>query len=148
MTDSPPTNDPASTVIHGLVVPADAHRRPHLTPLGSEASGRQLSIVQGLVGAGLEPVTVQQTRYDRDAVMLVNEDGRQLRLAVNVPATHYIKHGSEAAEVHTRRGEPWPDDYLLVGDVVIVGCDVHHPDVWTNVPERYLRIFGVAAPDA
>jgi hypothetical protein len=139
--------DPRTTVIHGLVVPADATRNAHLTPLGSAASGRQLSIVGQLIVPGAD-VTVVTARYDRDAVFLVDDDGHARQLPVNVPATAYIKTASEAARVHALRGEPWPADYLLVGDVVIVGCDVHHPDTWTNVPERFLRIFGVAAPDA
>jgi hypothetical protein len=139
--------DPRSAVIHGLVVPADANRHPHLTPLGSEASGRQLSIVGQLIVPGAV-VTVVTARYDRDAVFLVDDDGRARDLPVNVPATSYIKTRSEAHRVHALRGEAWPADYFLVGDVVLVGCDVNHPDTWTNVPERYLEIFGVAAPDA
>jgi hypothetical protein len=142
-----PTPGPRERVIHGLVVPADATRHPHLTPIGSEASGRQLSIVGQLIVPGAS-VTVEVARYDPDAVFLVDEDGRARGLPVNVPATHYIKHGSAAAEVHTRRGGGWPAGYVLVGDVVVVGCDQRTPDVWTNVPERFLAIFGVAAPDA
>jgi hypothetical protein len=144
MTDPRPP-DPRAAVIHGLVVPADAHRRAHLTPLGSAASGRQLSIIAGLIG---RDVTVEQTRYDRDAVILVDEEGMARQLAVNVPVTAYIKTRSDAARVHAQRAEGWPADYLLVGDVVIVGCDVRSPDLWTNVPERFLSIFGVTTGDA
>jgi hypothetical protein len=135
-----PTPGPRSRVIHGLVVPADAHIAAHLTPLGSDESGRQLSILQRLVAGYIET-----TRYDRDAIIVVNEEGRRLGLPINWRATTYIKTESEAQRVHLSRGTGWPVDYALLGDVVIVGCDHRTPNVWTNVPERFLPLFQVTA---
>lgn len=73
--------------------------------------------------------------YDPDAYLWVNDIGAGV-LPVNQRATTYVREHSAAGRQH-----PIPPDYLLHGDVVLVGMTAAG-DV--DVPTRLYSLFGIA----
>jgi hypothetical protein len=121
-----------------IIVPADPHKPVRLEALPADPDA-QLAWARELVGGWVE-----QAVYEPDAAVLVNEDGKQLRLPVNRRATYYVRQQSTAARQHAAAGRDWPPDYFLVGDVVIVGLEHSaERDSWRGVPARLAQAFGL-----
>ncbi len=130
-----------STTFTVIVVPADPARPCRIVSV--RRGDRGFRQVSELVGGAVEEAV-----YDRDALLYLNDSGRMLGFPVNERITQYVRNDSEAAEQHRQRHSPWPDDYVLCGDVVLAGSFAQASDrAWAgdacDVPERFYRAFGV-----
>jgi hypothetical protein len=113
-----------------LVVPADPALPTRVEQL--PAGDGYLRRLEDLVGGPLVTAT-----YDRDAYLWVNDSGGGL--PVNERASRYVHEHSLAGRVR-----PMPDDYLLRGDVVVVGSS---PTGDVDIPRRYYHLFGLSGQE-
>jgi hypothetical protein len=120
-----------------LVVPADPLQPCREETLPDDDRGRR-EVLQRLVGG-----QIGRGVYDRDAVVLVNDDGFAKGLPINMRASRYAFEQSEAAK---RRGGTLQAALAggtpLVGDAVVVG-ESRAGNSTGKVPDRLYGFFGV-----
>src|SRR5689334_9936408 len=75
--------------------------------------------------------------YSRDSRVVVDDQGFAKGLPVNPRATRWMRTESDAAKQGRMRNAP--PDYVLVGDVALVGSD--GPEL-TDVPQHLVDHFG------
>jgi Domain of unknown function (DUF3846) len=133
---NPPTSEPT---MRAILVPADPSR-PCTVLQVTFAQAREL------VGG-----PVERAVYDRDAEVLLDEDGHTHRRPLNPRATRYVREDSLAARQHG-----FPIGYVLVGDVLVVGSPTpwnlgatSSPDAgWHDAPARMVAYFHATTGEA
>lgn len=121
--------------MRALLVPADPDQPTRLVDVDvtdPNPMGQVADLVGGFPVAG---------RYDLDATILVDDNGQARHRRLNPRITSYIQTESDAARQHAQRGEVFPDTYVIVGDVLLVGPDAATPFGYGDVPQRLIDRF-------